>query len=46
MCGAVDTLEVTDIIKWDLKRLEMWANANFMTFNKVKCKVMPLRRRT
>jgi len=36
LCGAVDTLEVMDAVRWDLKKLEMWAHANFMTFNEAK----------
>ena len=40
LCGAVNTLEGRDAIQRDLNRLESWARATILKFNKAECKVL------
>jgi len=40
LSGAVDTLEGREAMQKDADRLERWAHAHLVKFNKAKCKVL------
>ena len=42
LCAAINMLEGRDAVQRDLDKLERWACANLLKFNKAKCKVLHL----